>query len=228
MNKDNDKCLNKRMLKKRVTIAFMGIDGTGKSTHAEKIRLWLNENGIRTIIIPFHKWLFAGFLKKIFGGYVDKGRVKNSLKPYSPKRNSTASLIKPVVSLIDNIGMYYLYKFLYRDYDVIIFDRFICATFIKGKALNYQVEWLRPLWGNIKTDFSLVFDAPMQKSLDAIKDRGNHIEFTAEQLLFEKKEYNDMAKEFNYPIFDTSKSTDNVQQEIKTYLNNVIFSPPLI
>ena len=33
-----------------------------------------------------------------------------------------------------------------------------------------------------------------------------------------------MAKEFNYPIFDTSKSADNVHEEIKTYLNNVIFS----
>ena len=161
----------------------------------------------------------------MFGSFVDKGRDKKSLRPYVPKRNSTAAFIKPMISLLDNIMMYYLYRCMYRKYDVIIFDRFICATFIKGNALNYQVEWLRPLWRNIKTDISLVFDAPIQKSLNAIEDRGNHIEFTAEQLLFEKKEYYNMAKEFNYPIFDTSKSADQVQKELKTYLNDIIFSP---
>ena len=46
---------------------------------------------------------------------------------------------------------------------------------LKAKALNYHVDWLRPLWQNIKTDIGLVFDAPIQKSLDAIEDRGNHI-----------------------------------------------------
>ena len=170
--------------------------------------------------------MFAGILKKIFGGYIDTGREKNSLKPYAPKRNSMASLIKPVIALIDNILMYYLCKFLYRKYDVIIFDRFICAGFIKGIALNYQVEWLRPLWQNIRTDFTLVFDASIQKSLNAIEDRGNHILYNTEQLLLEKKEYHKMARELNYPIFDTSKSADKVQQELKLYFNNVIFSCP--
>ena len=46
MNRNNDN-VNKRMLKKRITIAFLGIDGTGKSTHAEKISSWLKENEIR-------------------------------------------------------------------------------------------------------------------------------------------------------------------------------------
>ena len=77
------------MAKKGVTISFLGIDGTGKSTHAEKICYWLQENGIKCIIIPFHKWMFAGIFKKLFGNYVDKGRLNTSLKPYMDAPSKT-------------------------------------------------------------------------------------------------------------------------------------------
>jgi len=71
-------------MKKRITIAFIGIDGTGKSTHAEKISSWLQEHEIKCIIIPFHKWMFVDKLKTLFGKYV--GRKQNSLSPYAPKK----------------------------------------------------------------------------------------------------------------------------------------------
>lgn len=209
-------------MKRRITIAFLGIDGTGKSTHAENINSWLLEHEIKSIIIPFHKWMFVDILKRHFGKYVDKGRNENSLSPYTPKKYSLPALIKPPVALLDNFLMFYYNKWKFKDYDVIIFDRFVCATFIKSKALNYHVDWLRPIWKSIKTDIVILLDAPTEKSLHTIDDRGNHILYNHEQLLCEKKEYLEIAKEYNYRIFNTSKSFKIVNKEIKDYLKQTL------
>jgi len=218
--------LNKGRKKRRkpITIAFLGIDGSGKSTHSEKIASWLQANGVKCKVIPFHKWVFADKLKNKFGKYVDVGRDEDPLKPYTPPRYSLPALIKPVISLSDNILMYYLSKWNYRDYDVIIFDRFICATAIKGKALNYNNEWLRPIWANIKPDVGIVFDSPIEKSIETINNRGDHILYTPEQLSIEREEYLRMAKKHDYPVFNTVEPFELVHDRVKRYLEKILIS----
>ncbi|MFZ3382396.1 MAG: hypothetical protein WA144_00575 [Candidatus Methanoperedens sp.] len=224
MNRNNT-CY-KEIGRKGITIAFLGIDGTGKSTHAEKLSSWLQEHQIRSIIIPFHKWMFAGILKRRIGKYVDRGRNPDTLRAYTPEKHSLPALFKPPVALIDNILMFYYSKWKYKEYDVIIFDRFICATLIKSKALNYHVDWLRPIWQNIKVDVGLVLDAPIQKSLNEIDDRGNHILYTSEQLGKERKEYLEIAKKCSYQVFDTSKPLESVHEDLKKYLGGILFQHP--
>lgn len=211
-------------MKKKITIAFLGVDGTGKSTHAEKICSWFKEKEIKCIIIPFHKWMFADILKRRVGKYVDSGRKHDSLRPYTPEKYSLAALFKPPVALLDNIFMFYYSKWKFNDYDVIIFDRFVCATLIKSKALNYHVEWLRPIWNNIRTDIGLVLDAPLEKSLGTIDDRGDHILYNPEQLSCEREEYLEIARKNGYPIFNTSKPLEIVHEEIKDYLEENLFN----
>ena len=223
MNRNNSKCVNGRRVKKGITVAFLGIDGTGKSTHAEKISSWFQEHEIQCIVIPFHKWMFADILKKRIGKYVDSGRKSNTLKPYTPRKYSLPALLKPPVALLDNILMFYFSKWKFKEYDVIIFDRFVCATLIKSKALNYHVDWLRPVWQNVKIDIGLVLDAPIQKSLDSIDYRGNHILYSPEQLAREREEYLEMARKYGYAVFDTSKPLESVHEDIKTYLSRIVF-----
>ena len=123
--------------------------------------------------------------------------------------------------------MFYYSKWKYKEYDVIIFDRFVCATLIKSKALNYHVDWLRPIWQNIKADIGLVLNAPIQKSLDEINIRGNHILYTPEQLALERNEYREIARKFGYKIIDASKSFESVHRDIKEYVSELYFSPQL-
>jgi dTMP kinase len=224
MNKNNT-CY-KRIRRKGITIAFLGIDGTGKSTHAEKLSSWLQENKISSIIIPFHKWMFAGILKRRIGKYVDSGRNPDTLRAYTPEKYSLSALLKPPVALLDNILMFYYSKWKFKEYDVIIFDRFVCATLIKSKALNYNVDWLRPIWQNIKVDIGLVLNAPIQKSLNEIDDRGNHILYTSEQLGTERKEYLEIARKCSYQVFDTSKPLESTHEDIKKYLGGILFQHP--
>ncbi|VVB54061.1 Thymidylate kinase [uncultured archaeon] len=219
------KGIKKKISKKCITIAFLGIDGAGKSTNAEKINSWLNENGVKCMIIPFHNWIFADKIKKRFGKYVDIGRKKESLRPYAPPRYSFPAIVKPLIAMLDNILMYYLSKRKYENYDVIIFDRFICASLIKSKALDYHAEWLRPIWQNIRTDISIVLDIPIQRSLKTINDRKDHILYTAEQLSCEREEYLKLARKSGYIMFDSSKPFEDVNNEIKNYLRDTILLP---
>lgn len=212
----------KQSRRKPITIAFLGIDGSGKSMHSEKIASWLQENGIKCKIIPFHQWLFADKLKKKIGKYVDKGREESSLEPYAPQKYSLPALIKPPMALIDNILMYYLSKWKYRNYDVLIFDRFICATFIKFKALNYPVGWAFPLMKLIKPKIGIVLDIPVEKSKEKIEDRKNHLLYTKEQLSVERKEYLDIAREQKYPVFNTLEPFEVIHAEIREYLKRTL------
>src|SRR3989337_1303974 len=94
---EKPKGINKKIPKKCITIAFLGIDGSGKSTNAEKINAWLHENEIKCTIIPFHKWIFADKIKKRFGKYVDIGREKESIRPYTPPQYSFPAVVKPLI-----------------------------------------------------------------------------------------------------------------------------------
>jgi len=224
MNKSRKLNEGRKKRKKPITIAFLGMDGTGKSTHAEKIASWLQANGIKCKVISFHKWVFADMLKKRFGNFVDKNREEESIKPYAPPRYSLPALIKPLIALVDNVLMYYLSKWKYRDYDVIMFDRFICATFIKFKALNYHVEWIRPIWNGIKPEVGVVLDIPVERSTEMIKGRGGHILYTPEQLSIERKEYIEIAKKHDYPVFNTSEPFELVHDRVKKYLEMILIS----
>src|SRR6266513_575335 len=41
------------------SVAFLGIDGSGKSSHAIVTGKWLEERGYRCSVMPFHRYLFV-------------------------------------------------------------------------------------------------------------------------------------------------------------------------
>src|SRR5206468_3889885 len=41
------------------SIAFLGIDGSGKSSHSTATGRWLEERGYRCTVMPFHRYLFV-------------------------------------------------------------------------------------------------------------------------------------------------------------------------
>lgn len=206
------------MKNKRIfTIALLGIDGSGKSTISKELKDWLETKGNKVKIIPFHYWVFADKLKKRTSKYIDKGRPSIN-RPYEPKKRSFAGIVKPVIAFADNL-LFYIHNLPDgKNYNVVIFDRFICATQIKLNALNYTTKWFKPFWWNFKPDFAVVFDIPVEISIERQKKRGDPYLYTKDQLSIEKEMYKKFSRNHGFPILDNEKNKEISIKRIKNEL----------
>ena len=114
------------------SVALLGIDGSGKSSHSTVTSGWLEGRGYRVKLMPFHRYLFVERLSSLSSavrGPTAAARKKNPLRPF--------------VSLVDNLILQLSSSFGCRvEGTVVIYDRFIWSTYIKYEALGYPV---RPL-----------------------------------------------------------------------------------
>ncbi len=203
---------------KKFTISFLGIDGSGKSTQAKLLEEWLRKNGYEVKLVEFHKWVFAHKLRKKLWRVVDKGR-KSIDTYYIARKGSLSSFLKPIVALVDNL-LLYLTSLLFSKEKIIIFDRFICSTQIKMKALNYHVEWLRVLWENFHTDIGFLLYVSPQTSVRRQLKRGDEYVYREEELQIELEEYLRYARKWRVKIIDTErKSEREVFEEIVSHVS---------
>jgi len=202
-------------------IVFLGIDGSGKSTMSGISKKYLEGKGFYVKIVPFHKWVIAGFLRSLFGKAIDKGRMDRK-SPYSPPKKSFASFIKPPIAFIDNIIFHLLNKPIKNNH-IVIFDRFICATQIKFKALNYNVYWFERLWWNYKPQNAIIFTIDIEASIERQIKRYDPYAYTKEQLELEQDLYIKLAEKYNFPIIKTTNSTpENTFKLVEVELNKII------
>lgn len=195
-------------------IALLGIDGAGKSTISKRIKTVFEKQGYEVKIVPFHKWIFADILrdKFKFGKMLDRDR-KGRNAPYAPSKESLSSYLKPPVAFIDNV-LFYLLNRPYKKNQIYIYDRFICASQIKFKALNYHVDWFKALWWNITPDYTFVFNIGVEESVKRQENRDDSYVWTKGQLSIEKKMYEQFAKTHDLPLINTNSSIDVVLAEI--------------
>ena len=179
-------------MKKVFTVSLLGIDGSGKSTISKLLKKELEKQGYRVKIVPFHYWVFADKLKMKYWKVIDKGR-ESIQRPFCPNPFSFSAIVKPIIALADNILFYISTLPDGKKYDVTIYDRFICATQIKLKALGYHVDWIRPVWENFKTDYCFVIDVPEEVSIKRQIKRGDPYTYTQEQLEKEREGYKKYA-----------------------------------
>ena len=204
-------------------IAFLGIDGAGKSTLSGLSKQYLENKGYKVKIIPFHKWIFADILRSIFGRSIDRDRVDRK-SPYSPDKNSLAAFIKPPIAFIDNIIFYFLNKPSHKN-EIFIYDRFICATQIKFAALNYRVKWFKKIWWNVPPQNAIIFILDIEESITRQIKRNDPYAYTREQLTVERNLYIDFAKNYNFPLVNTSQSNiDETFEKVKKILDKLIES----
>lgn len=205
----------------KVKIALLGIDGSGKSTIANELRSIFEEKGYDVKIIPFHKWIFADVFRDKFkiGKMLDRNR-KGRDAPYAPSKKSLSSYIKPPIAFIDNL-LFYLINRPYKKNQIYIYDRFICATQIKFKALNYHTDWFKYLWWNITPDYAFVFDIDVEESLKRQKNRNDPYVWTKEQLSIEQSMYANFAKKHKFPFIKNNSNIDAVVAKIMKTLDKV-------
>ncbi|AGB04688.1 thymidylate kinase [Aciduliprofundum sp. MAR08-339] len=201
------------------TISLLGIDGAGKSTLSKRLKEELEKKGYRVRIVPFHYWVFADKLKMKYWKVVDKDR-ETVLKPYEPKPFSLSAILKPIIALMDNILFYISTQPDGKRWNVVIYDRFICATQIKLKALGYHVEWLRPIWENFKTDYCFIIDISEEESIKRQINREDPYTYRKQQLKIERYEYVKFAKKHNCIILEGKNSVGkNIKVIMEVFKN---------
>jgi len=191
------------------SVALLGIDGSGKTTHSRYMAEWFNKRGYYTSLVPFHRYLFVERLS----------RKKN--------KNSNVAIgkgnpLRPIASLLDNIVFLIATSFgSYIEGRVVIYDRYIWSTYIKYEALGYPVKPLHTLYMLFRPRFALILDVPVQRSLEVIRARPEHIRYTERILSHERESYLMIAKKQSYPVIDSTKDFTTVQTEIERYLSRV-------
>ncbi len=192
------------------SVALLGIDGSGKSSHASLTRRWLEERGYRSVLIPFHRYLFVETLST----------VRSSMR-----RQRTAgggNPLRPLLSLFDNLVLQFLSSFGCRmEGTVVLYDRFIWSTYIKYFALGYPVRPLSTFYLSLRPRYAIVLDVPVGKSLKVISSREAHIRYPSSVLEKERQLYIAIAKRRGYPVIDSTRDSKTVQDQIEQHLSRL-------
>jgi dTMP kinase len=197
------------------SIAFLGIDGSGKSTHSAVTGRWLEERGYSCDVMPFHRYIFV---ERLASMRAPGGSGAGGSERFRFKRGGNP--LRPILSLLDNLVMQlYSSAGCRLEGKVVIYDRFIWSTYIKYKALGYPVKAISGLYLSPRPTFAVVLNVPVEKSLQVIDERVTHIHYPREVLESERQEYLEIAKRGGYPIIDATAPFDEVQQKIEAHLS---------
>lgn len=193
------------------SVALLGIDGSGKSTHASELEAWFKDRGYLCTRVPFHHYLIVDKLSK---------HRRGSDAAFGRRRGGHP--LRPLLSAMDNLLMHVIRSFG-RGIEgrVIIYDRFSWSTYVKYKALGYQVDGLKWIFFLPPPTCALLLDVPVRKSLGVIASRANHIRYAETVLAKERDEYLAIAKSKGLTVIDATRDSAEVQEQIEDHLGRV-------
>ena len=190
------------------TVVLLGIDGSGKSTHADALKSWFERKGYRCERVQFHRYLFLSALVR---------RSRSDLDSLGTKRGGNP--LRPLLSLADNMLLFVSTSIgAGLEGKVVIYDRYIWSTFVKYRALGYPVAPLSRLYLFPRPTRAVVLDVPVSRSLGVIGARSGHIPYRSAVLSEEREEYLRIAKARGLAVIDSTRSFAEVHGEIESEL----------
>ena len=193
------------------TVVLLGIDGSGKSTHADALKSWFEQKGYRCERVQFHKYLFASALVR---------RSSSSLDSLGSRRGGHP--LRPLLSLIDNLLLFVTTSLgAGAEGRVVVYDRYIWSTYVKYRALGYPVGPLSWLYLFPRPTEAILLDVPVSRSLGVIGSRSGHIPYRSAVLTEEMEEYLRIARARGCSVIDSTRSLPEVQGEIEGKLQKV-------
>ena len=194
-------------------MAFIGIDGSGKSSHAAATRAWLEARGYKSELVPFHRYLLVDSISRAMPA---RGR---------PHRSRRGNALRPVFSLLDNL-LFLVSTSAGRGMagEAVVYDRFIWSTYIKYAGLGYPVRPISYMYLLPRPKAAILFDVPIERSLHVIDEREIHIKYARNVLAAERERYLRLARERGYPIIDSTGTFEVVQGRVEALLSPIF--PP--
>lgn len=200
------------------SVAILGIDGAGKSSHSTVTGRWLEARGYRCVVMPFHRYIFMERLPSLRRATAESG-ADGSGVPGRYRFRRGGNRLRPLASLLDNLVLQVSSSLGCRlEGTVVVYDRFIWSTYVKYKALGYPVGPISALYLSPRPTCAIVLDIPVERSLRVIDERVAHIHYPGEVLAAEREEYLRIARERGYPVVDSTASFDSVQRAIESHL----------
>ncbi len=182
-------------------IAFMGFDGTGKTTTLRLVEEELVRRGFSTASVTGFEHLILDKVKKLFG--VDK---KQRQYDAGSGGGHSQLLFKlwPLMVFVECWLTFLYFKFLRKE-EIIIFDRYFYDWFLSFEKLGYSSKLARFLFLNLspRPYLGLVFITDPEIAYQ--RKKGDHQDPLSE---YEKQltRYQELARGKKFSIIDTSST----------------------
>ncbi len=189
-------------------IAFVGMDGSGKTTLSRKLKEELVRQSHSAVVVePFKYLVFAPVLKFLGGNerlVSARGEKKNHFFLFK---------FWPILALFDHwIQFLFKIKPLEKRYDYVIADRFFFDFASSFKYFGYTTSFLDKLYLRLvpKPDLTFVLDLPPETALEREKGGQHSLKFFS----YQRGYYSDLVKRFGLQKLDASKDVPALLEEI--------------
>jgi thymidylate kinase len=193
-------------------IAFMGNDGSGKSTTLHLICKRLKESNIDFKIVPGFNHLLIQHLKNLAGIIIGNSRMTDLQKTYSngkqynpTKKKTSFFTIWPLFVFIDCI-MIFIKSYAQRN-KIFFFDRYFYDHAISFKELGYSSNLVEKLFLSFpKPDLGFIFDVDSEVAHS--RKKHDH-SAPLDQYVRQRNRYLRLAKEKGLPVINTTSISPN-------------------
>jgi thymidylate kinase len=190
-------------------IAFMGNDGSGKTTIAKKVYKFFRRLGFPVIYKHEYNYSILNLLFKVLGEKrVEKAREEMILK----KVKSWRYYVWPNLVFFDVLLQWLYFKILKRG-TIIILDRYPYDHYLSFEYLGYLTRFTKWLYLHFpKPDIGIILWVKPEIAFERKKETHPYtLEFYEKQT----KRYLELSKDLKFP-------TINTQQELKETLTSVL------
>jgi dTMP kinase len=204
------------MIAKGKFITFEGVDGAGKSSHIDEVISFLELKKIAVIRTREPGGTKLGEKLRELLLHDEMDPETETLLMFAARKQHIAEIIKPALDK----GIF------------VVSDRFTDATYAYqygGKQVAYsKIEilesWVHP---DLKADLTLLFDLPVEISIDRLKKNRTLDKFEKEKASFFNRlrnVYLDLARQHpnRYKIINANQSIELVSQEVIEALKTIL------
>jgi dTMP kinase len=198
-----------------ILIALLGIDGSGKTRHADMLANWLKS-------LNFEVLITHDLESEPIGSFIRENiLIKGIHIPIKAKALLFASELAMRMPIIENA---------LREGKIVIADRYYYCGFAYLSAQEkIDLKWLEHVYDfAVKPDLVFLLDIDPEVAQERLRKKyGRELNTYEQNLTLQKKvrcEYLRLAKEKGFIIINTEREETSVHEDIKRYVSNFLIS----